>query len=1324
MRKFVYILIAFVQVILFSFSLVNSFTAESSDIDVKSTTTGIQGSLLNNNNNLLARFLLTPFQPGSLATAPSLGANVGYFELYDVCYPFDVCGFFSGQILFCDQGTWKDPDTRYEWCVAENCEFSWMKGVSQGTQCCGDDETADNSYYANASSTTEKNVLCQRCVRGTLETNNTLIGNGVLVDFPSYTNRTCYYGDITCNLNEFSNGSYANVYGWGQIINQSCFYGDASCQDNSFSNATKCDLACPNEWEWCCYNESIFADQVTCNETEGCQEIFYDRDLLEAYCTEGNRNCNNYTWFSSVSKCCGDDLTSDNFEATGQNNDCCFNGTVISHNSSLEYMFCYNGELYDCNNFVSLGFETDVAHCGEADDSGWYCDANKNPEYWQYGIPLGCFGCDYNNECYSSYCDAEDGTSEPRYGLVIDTHECFTCLECIGSPGNVVCSSTQPTRCQYDCSGNEECDDVEPMNCRLDTDIYCDSGCISYDRDAGQEYCTTDNGDCQPLTWIKGGELQSFGEYTSGTEIKCCGDDLNEFHRTSNFEGVDYSVCCNNDTDCVNDLTMCIDSGDVYKEYSCVNGFWNTLPTIEGANIHKHVKLEDSLVGYWTLDNDVKDYSSNNNDGTNYGAINSREGYASGAFDFDGVNDYIGNIALENMIEYSAGAWIKWDGKLTDRNSILAGRTSSTGYFSLLAILTPNGELYSYRSSPDSSLISSFIVPINEWVHVVTVQDSTYHILYANGEEVGRREGNVPYSALEFVIGKGYSGRFFSGLIDEVMIFDRALSSEEIMEIYNKTAYTKNDLTCAPINPEDADGDEMNYVYNWYKDDSSIMVLNMPFDNNVSSVSQNAIRDYTIYENNGTLGGGNPSYAPKYKNNNDCISGGCYDFDGNDYITVADDNSLDLTEIVTIETWVKPFNVAGSNTIISKSGSTTLDTTFWLEIRNSNDLFFGGYTPSGGVAYLLTTFNFNNNEWYQIVGIDDGSNLLLYVNSELVGMTTSKSRKSGTWPLKIGIRGTYGNHFKGIIDEVKIYNVALTPEQVYANYIAGLNKHQPDVLDYSLTQKHEEWNCDIIVNDGYGDSNRVTSEKITIKNTPPEKPVLLQPENNSITTNRHPTFIWQESLDDDNDIVTYDLEVLFKVCNILNQEYCTGTNLIKTGITGSEYQDLVTELDIADYEWQVTPRDDEEHGEPSGTFTFEIEALLNISLVNDVIQFPQMTLGSTEDTSDNNPLPFIIENNGNTKVDISINSTNPFQAVALNTEYFQTKARQMTQGSIDTTASELNWINLSESLKKIIYDLKYLDSLKQAYIDIKIKVPEDEPPGEKSSTIIVSGEIS
>ncbi|MGQ3685877.1 MAG: LamG domain-containing protein, partial [Candidatus Loosdrechtia sp.] len=77
------------------------------------------------------------------------------------------------------------------------------------------------------------------------------------------------------------------------------------------------------------------------------------------------------------------------------------------------------------------------------------------------------------------------------------------------------------------------------------------------------------------------------------------------------------------------------------------------------------------------------------------------------------------------------------------------------------------------------------------------------------------------------------------------------------------------------------------------------------------------------------------------------------------------------------------------------------------------------------------------NAWHHLVGVYNGSTLKLYVNgTEVNSIAASGSLDTSTYPLRIGTRAVdpVNRYFKGSIDEVRVYNRALSEQEVQSLY--------------------------------------------------------------------------------------------------------------------------------------------------------------------------------------------------------------------------------------------------------------------------------------------------
>ncbi|GAB2854946.1 LamG-like jellyroll fold domain-containing protein [Hymenobacter ruber] len=156
-------------------------------------------------------------------------------------------------------------------------------------------------------------------------------------------------------------------------------------------------------------------------------------------------------------------------------------------------------------------------------------------------------------------------------------------------------------------------------------------------------------------------------------------------------------------------------------------------------------------------------------------------------------------------------------------------------------------------------------------------------------------------------------------------------------------------------------------------------------------------------------------------------------FDGSDdYVAVAPNPALDNLGLgsLTMEAWVYATNLPATNSIIRKSGDYNL-------VLLAGGLLFAEVWPGGlgttARPYTTATTAIPANRWTHVAATWDGTALQLYVNGVAVASTPNSGPVATNEPLQIGRSAAYNQPFNGRLDEVRIYNAALTAAQVLAD---------------------------------------------------------------------------------------------------------------------------------------------------------------------------------------------------------------------------------------------------------------------------------------------------
>ena len=159
-------------------------------------------------------------------------------------------------------------------------------------------------------------------------------------------------------------------------------------------------------------------------------------------------------------------------------------------------------------------------------------------------------------------------------------------------------------------------------------------------------------------------------------------------------------------------------------------------------------------------------------------------------------------------------------------------------------------------------------------------------------------------------------------------------------------------------------------------------------------------------------------------------------------VNVSDAVSLHLTTGMTLEAWVDPSSVSGSWRDVVYKGNDN----YYLEATSTNAskpdagvIAGGSYADAFGAAALPA------NSWSYLAETYDGSTLRLYVNGTQVASTAhSGAITTSTNQLQIGGDSLYGQYFAGMIDEVRIYNTALSAAQIQVDQTTPVNPSGPD----------------------------------------------------------------------------------------------------------------------------------------------------------------------------------------------------------------------------------------------------------------------------------------
>jgi hypothetical protein len=280
----------------------------------------------------------------------------------------------------------------------------------------------------------------------------------------------------------------------------------------------------------------------------------------------------------------------------------------------------------------------------------------------------------------------------------------------------------------------------------------------------------------------------------------------------------------------------------------------------------------------------------------------------------DGSNDYIdcGNsTSVSTPTNFTFSVWIN-PSSITNNNSepyenvILSKYAGWNGY--IFSILDEKGEIRIHNQPQIKRAMTDVLTP-NTWINLIAIKDNLNLSIYLNStliQSIDISSFNPSMiSPTSLIFGKAswtsspsVSGGNFNGKIDDICFWNRALSQQEITNMYNGVNYSD---TCNAVS-----GSLVNGLVAYY-----------PFCGNANDQSGNGL--------NGLVNGATLT-ADRFGNSNSA-----YNFNGtSDFIKVLDNDLLDLTQNLTLSAWISPNSVVNEQAVFGK---------FFIIFKMSN-LFF------------------------------------------------------------------------------------------------------------------------------------------------------------------------------------------------------------------------------------------------------------------------------------------------------------------------------------------------------------------------------------------------
>jgi hypothetical protein len=428
------------------------------------------------------------------------------------------------------------------------------------------------------------------------------------------------------------------------------------------------------------------------------------------------------------------------------------------------------------------------------------------------------------------------------------------------------------------------------------------------------------------------------------------------------------------------------------------------------GNVHAAGAAGGGLVAAYSFDEGsgttAADLSGNGNTATLTGVTFASGKYGS-AVSLNGTSSLV-TIPDSASLDLSSGmtleAWVRAT-SFASSQTLVAKERPGGGF--PYGVELDNGVPAGYaRTSSFTSATGTAALPTATWKYVAVTYDGSALRAYVDGTQVGTApaSGSIASSSGQLSIGgDSVWGEYFNGRVDNVRIYDRALSSSELA-----ADRTTPVAVAAPPPPTP--------------------VAAYAFDEGTGMTAA----DSSGSGNAATLNGATWTASGKY--------GAAASFGATSIVTAADAPSLDPTAGLTLEAWVKPTSFAASQTIVAKERPGG-GFPWGVELDNGIP---SAYVTTGSNAVATAPSALPLGSWSFVAATYDGTTLAVSVNGSVVASTAvSGALATSNGTLSIGADAAWGEHFAGSIDNVRVYGTALSSSQLGTDMSTAIGGSAP-----------------------------------------------------------------------------------------------------------------------------------------------------------------------------------------------------------------------------------------------------------------------------------------
>ena len=441
----------------------------------------------------------------------------------------------------------------------------------------------------------------------------------------------------------------------------------------------------------------------------------------------------------------------------------------------------------------------------------------------------------------------------------------------------------------------------------------------------------------------------------------------------------------------------------------------------EGAGTYRESIIEetfndDNLIHHWKLNDGtttIQDYGSNQEHLYATNNLLSQTGHIDKCIGFTGTSSGVLTITSLNLeASITAGCsfmgWVQPSNTSAKSAWYFSGLTTGS-LFTELLFDGGNANIYMGRLG-FNNIIYIEAVTTGSWYHVAAIKDKDKQRYYFNGVEVlNSTTSNDCSSVIRGFLGaRSGTSLYYIGCMEDFRIYNKALSAREVKQIYNYGSGTYNQKF------------DDSPIHHWKLNDSV-----------------NQIHDYGLNPVTGTASNCLLSQTGHIERS--------VEFTGSSYIDIRNTLKINSTTVSSF-CWFKLGDDAtsGSCPLISYGSSAN------ARLRVIDNRVVWAFWDGGSSNYLTSTTYISTGVWYHAGVVRDiSSGMGLYINGTIEGSNSGIGNPS-SYSIFDAIGRFGSSYYDGYIEDVRIYDRALTTEEIAKLYNGSKGTYRSDVSDKRL----------------------------------------------------------------------------------------------------------------------------------------------------------------------------------------------------------------------------------------------------------------------------------